>query len=100
MPLGGKIGASELLAHATVARVARECGKTAAQVLLRWNLQHGCALITRASAAHAGNGALGFTLGAEHMRLLDGMSAAAGTKRFLSAGRVTWMRKPGAAYSW
>ncbi|KAJ1632935.1 2,5-diketo-D-gluconic acid reductase A-like protein, partial [Pavlovales sp. CCMP2436] len=48
MPLGGKIGACELLAHVTVARVARECGRTAAQVLLRWNLQPGRAAITRA----------------------------------------------------
>ncbi|KAJ1628824.1 NADP-dependent oxidoreductase domain-containing protein [Pavlovales sp. CCMP2436] len=90
-------------------------------LLPQWELAHYCAArgivlqahmplggkigasITRAGAAHAGgNGALAFTIGTEHMHLLDGMSAppAGGTKRFLSAARVAFMRKPGAAYSW
>lgn len=101
MPLGGSSGAAELTAHPAVVCVARECGRTPAQVLLRWNLQHGCAVVTRASAAHGlENGDLAFTLGAEHMRLLDGASALAGTTRYLSVERVPFMRAPGAAYSW
>jgi len=100
MPLGGRSGAPTLLAHPVVERVARESGRTAAQVLLRWNVQHGCAVVTRASAAHAReNGDLAFVLSAEHMQLLDSMSAV-GTTRFLSAERVPFMRRHGAAYSW
>lgn len=100
MPLGGRLGCAQLLAHPTVVRVARECGRSPAQVLLRWNLQHGCAVITRAGAAHAReNGDLSFTLSAAHMRLLDGMSKPSQT-RFLSTAQVPFMRAPGASYSW
>ncbi|WP_175611248.1 MULTISPECIES: aldo/keto reductase [unclassified Mycobacterium] len=61
----------------TVASVAGEYGKTAAQVLLRWNLQLGNAVVFRsADAEHiAGNlDVFDFELAAEHMDAISGLN--------------------------
>lgn len=101
MPLGGRAGAAELLHHPVVQRVSDECALTPAQVLLRWNLQHGCAVVTRASGSHGAENARGVAqpLGAEQMRALDGMGRTQ-QKRFLTPTMVRHMSRPGAAYSW
>ncbi|MEW5301826.1 MAG: hypothetical protein WDW36_004661 [Sanguina aurantia] len=41
------MGCGELLCHPVVMAVAKECGKTPAQVLLRWGLEEGCAVIPK-----------------------------------------------------
>ncbi|EFJ40051.1 hypothetical protein VOLCADRAFT_108355 [Volvox carteri f. nagariensis] len=41
------LGSSELLSHPVVQQVAAEVGRTPAQVLLRWGLQEGCAVIPK-----------------------------------------------------
>ncbi|OMC41785.1 2,5-didehydrogluconate reductase A [Mycobacterium sp. IS-1264] len=61
----------------TVASVAGQYGKTAAQVLLRWNLQLGNAVVFRsADAEHiAGNlDVFDFELAAEHMDAISGLN--------------------------
>jgi alcohol dehydrogenase (NADP+) len=47
-PLGHGVS-KELLEHPTVTQVAQETGKSNAQVLLKWNLQRGIAVIPKAS---------------------------------------------------
>ena len=52
-PLGGQGlfgGLGELLSHPEVAKIAKETGKSPAQVLLRWNIQRGVAVIPKASS--------------------------------------------------
>ena len=51
-PLGGQgsLFPNDLKERDAVARVARETGKSAAQVLLKWNLQRGVAVIPKASS--------------------------------------------------
>ena len=51
-PLGGQgsLFPNDLKERDAVARVARETGKSAAQVLLKWNLQRGVAIIPKASS--------------------------------------------------
>jgi diketogulonate reductase-like aldo/keto reductase len=44
-PLG--TGSSDLLKHRVVNDIAKQCGHTAAQVLIRWGLQHGAASIPK-----------------------------------------------------
>jgi 2,5-diketo-D-gluconate reductase A len=41
------LGCGKLLAEPVVQRVAKEAGKTPAQVLLRWGLEQGCAVIPK-----------------------------------------------------
>ncbi|OBK29850.1 2,5-didehydrogluconate reductase A [Mycobacterium asiaticum] len=63
--------------HPTINPIAGEYGKTAAQVLLRWNLQLGNSVVFRsASAEHiAGNlDVFDFELAAEHMEALNGLN--------------------------
>lgn len=102
-PLGGRRGRAALLAHPQVVAVARACGRSPAQVVLCWNLQHGCAVVTRAAEAHAAEnaavvGAGAAPLSAAHMRALDALSEGAGGEtRFVSP---PFMHRPGAVYSW
>lgn len=63
--------------NATVTSIAGEYGKTASQVLLRWNLQLGNSVVFRsANAEHiAGNlDVFGFELASEHMNALNGLN--------------------------
>jgi 2,5-diketo-D-gluconate reductase A len=66
-----------LMDNPTVASVAGEYGKTPAQVLLRWNLQLGNAVIFRSSKAEriASNiEVFDFELAAEHMEAINGLN--------------------------
>lgn len=67
----------KLAENPTVTAVAGEYGKTASQVLLRWNVQLGNSVIFRsANPEHiAGNlDVFGFELAAEHMNALNGLN--------------------------
>ncbi len=66
----------ERLEHPVVVEIARATGKTAAQVLLRWGIQHGHVILPKSTqrARIAENGAvLDFTLDAAAMARLDGL---------------------------
>ena len=68
----------KLMDNTTVTSVAGEYGKTPAQVLLRWNLQLGNAVIFRSSKAEriASNiDVFDFELAAEHMEAINGLNA-------------------------
>jgi D-xylose reductase len=49
VPLGMAAEADSLLAHPTITRIAAEAGRTPAQVLLRWGVQRGTAVIPKTS---------------------------------------------------
>lgn len=71
------LAAGRLLENPTVTAIAGEYGRTPAQVLLRWNLQLGNAVVFEATepAQIAGNlDVFDFELAAEHMGLLDGLN--------------------------
>jgi diketogulonate reductase-like aldo/keto reductase len=66
------------LDHPTVVGIADRLGRTAAQVLVRWHLQHGVVVIPRSSRADRirENAAVtDFELSADDMAALDGLSA-------------------------
>lgn len=66
----------EKLGDPVVAAIAREVGKTAAQVLLRWSVQHGYIVLPKSVRAEriAENGAIfDFTLTDEQMSRLDAL---------------------------
>jgi diketogulonate reductase-like aldo/keto reductase len=66
-----------LMDNPTVTSIAGEYGKTPAQVLLRWNLQLGNAVIFRSSKAEriASNlDVFDFELAAEHMEAINGLN--------------------------
>ncbi|WP_343599347.1 aldo/keto reductase [Mycobacterium sp.] len=72
-PLGG----GRLLDHPTVSALAAEYARTPAQVLIRWNLQLGNAVVFRSGEPEriAGNlDVFDFELAAEHMDALDGLN--------------------------
>lgn len=65
------------LGHPTLVEVARRHGKTPAQVLIRWCLQHGLIVIpksTREERIRENADVFGFELSAEDMRVLDGLN--------------------------
>ena len=67
----------KLMDNPTVTSVAGEYGKTPAQVLLRWNLQLGNAVVFRSAKAEhiAGNlDVFDFELAAEHMDAINGLN--------------------------
>ena len=67
----------KLMDNPTVSSVAGEYGKTPAQVLLRWNLQLGNAVIFRSAKPEhiAGNlDVFDFELAAEHMGAINGLN--------------------------
>lgn len=73
----GPLGVGKLLGNSTVASVADECGHSPAQVLLRWNLQLGNAVVVRSSDRErmgANLDVFGFELSAEHMDALNGLN--------------------------
>lgn len=49
VPLGMAAEADSLLGHSTITRIATEVGRTPAQVLLRWGVQRGTAVIPKTS---------------------------------------------------
>jgi diketogulonate reductase-like aldo/keto reductase len=73
----GPLAVGGLLDHPTVTAVAAEYGRTPAQVLLRWNLQLGDAVIFRSAKPEriASNfDVFDFELAAEHMDALGGLN--------------------------
>jgi diketogulonate reductase-like aldo/keto reductase len=72
----------ERLAHPVVTEVARAAGKTPAQVLLRWGIQHGHVVLPKSTHREriAENGAVfDFTLDAAAMTQLDGLEEGLAT---------------------
>lgn len=72
-PLGQ--GSDELLEHPVVKKVAESTGKSAAQVVLQWNLQQGCAVAAKCSSEEHMREVLAVRssdgLSGEHMKVLN-----------------------------
>jgi len=65
------------LKHPVLTRIARKYSRSAAQVLIRWAVQHGLAVIPKSAQRHriAENAAVfDFSLSAEDMQTLDGLN--------------------------
>ncbi|KAL0025754.1 hypothetical protein WJX77_009082 [Trebouxia sp. C0004] len=72
------LGIGDLLHHPIVLQVARDTQHTAAQVLLRWGLQQGCAVIPKSSNKQhideaSPNNLLSWELNQQQMQALDSM---------------------------
>ncbi|OMC06425.1 2,5-didehydrogluconate reductase A [Mycolicibacter heraklionensis] len=70
------LAVGRLLDHPTVTSIAGEYGKTPAQVLIRWNLQLGNAVVARSAQPEriaANLDVFGFELADEHMESLNGL---------------------------
>mmetsp|Transcript_35025 Transcript_35025/g.84760 ORF Transcript_35025/g.84760 Transcript_35025/m.84760 type:complete len:881 (+) Transcript_35025:105-2747(+) len=82
-PLGG--GRDELLNHPVVTKIAKEIGRSPAQVLIQWNVQQGIPVTCKTSTDSHGNelftcpvdrGVKGRKkLSPDHMKALDGMNS-------------------------
>ncbi|OBI08453.1 2,5-diketo-D-gluconic acid reductase [Mycolicibacter nonchromogenicus] len=71
------LAVGRLLDHPTVTSIAGEYGKTPAQVLIRWNLQLGNAVVARSAQPEriaANLDVFGFELADEHMESLNGLN--------------------------
>jgi diketogulonate reductase-like aldo/keto reductase len=80
------LGTGEHLSNETVRRVARRAGRTPAQVLLRWCLQHDVPVIpksTRRERIQENGQVFDFTLSGEDMAELDALDQTSGTDRAL-----------------
>lgn len=92
-PLGGQgfFSPNDLKDQDTVTRVAKETGKTPAQVLLKWNIQRGVVVIPKASSeAHLKeniSGCFDWKLSNDHKALLDGLNCG---KRFIDFKWKDW----------
>lgn len=76
VPLGMAAEADSLLGHSTITRIATEVGRTPAQVLLRWGVQRGTAVIPKTSRPErlAENLSIfDFSLSATQMAAMDGL---------------------------
>jgi diketogulonate reductase-like aldo/keto reductase len=72
------------LTDPVVTRIAEEAGRTPAQVLVRWHVQHGIVVIPRSSKAErirSNADVGGFELSEEQMAALDGLGRRSGTRR-------------------
>jgi diketogulonate reductase-like aldo/keto reductase len=83
----------ERLSDPTVAEIARRHDRTAAQVMLRWGLQNGFAVIPK--SVHRprmieNRGALEFELDQEDIAKLDALDRTGGTGRALESDWWTW----------
>jgi D-xylose reductase len=86
VPLGMATAADSLLVHPVVTRIAVAAGRTPAQVLLRWGVQRGTAVIPKTSRPErlAENLAVSdFTLSAADMAAISGLDAG---RRFNDPG--------------
>ena len=71
-----------------MAKIARQAGKTPAQVLLRWCLQHGLIVIaksTHRARIHENARIFDFALSAEDMAELDALDQTGRTDRALES---------------
>jgi diketogulonate reductase-like aldo/keto reductase len=78
------LGTGRHLSNRTVRRIAEHAGRTPAQVLLRWCLQHGLPVIPKSTHREriAANGMIfDFALSAEDMAALDSLDTTSGTDR-------------------
>jgi len=76
------LGTGRSLADTTVAKIARQNGRTPAQVLLRWSLQHGLIVIaksTHRARIHENAQIFGFALSTEDLAELDALDQTGGT---------------------
>jgi diketogulonate reductase-like aldo/keto reductase len=84
------LGTGRYVDDPTVAKIAQQTGRTPAQVLLRWGLQHGLIVIAKSThRARIGENAqiFDFGLSADDMAELDALDQTGGTDRALEA---TW----------
>lgn len=84
------LGTGKHLKNKTVAEIAGRAGRTPAQVLLRWCLQHGAPIIpksTHRERIEENAQVFDFTLSGEDMAALDGLDSTRGTDR---ARERTW----------
>jgi diketogulonate reductase-like aldo/keto reductase len=82
------LGTGRELASDTVTQIARAAGRSPAQVLLRWSLQHGLVVITKSTRRERilqNSQIFDFTLSAEAMAELDKLDQTGGTARALEA---------------
>ncbi len=80
------LGTGRHLSNKTVRRIAERAGRTPAQVLLRWCLQHGLPVIPKSTHREriAENGQIfDFALSDEDMAALDSLDTTKGTERAL-----------------
>jgi diketogulonate reductase-like aldo/keto reductase len=80
------LGTGRHLSNKSVRRIAQHAGRTPAQVLLRWCLQHGLPVIPKSTHREriAENGQIfDFTLSDEDMAALDSLDTTKGTERAL-----------------
>ncbi len=86
------IGGPLLEATPVLAAAAERPGATASQVLLRWALHRGAAVIPKTSSAERmreNAGALGFELGDDELAAIDGLADGVGDE-----GRLCWRADP------
>ena len=84
------LGTGQHLSSTTVKRVAQRVGRTPAQVLLRWCLQHDVPVISKSTHREridANAQIFDFALSAEDMAELDALDRTHGTDRALES---TW----------
>jgi 2,5-diketo-D-gluconate reductase A len=82
------LGTGRYVAEATVAKIAQQTGRTPAQVLLRWCLQHGLIVIaksTHRARIHENAQIFDFALSAEDMAELDALDHTGRTDRALES---------------
>jgi diketogulonate reductase-like aldo/keto reductase len=99
-PLGQ--GKSKLLEHPTVTRIAGNNNRTAAQVVLQWNLEQGVAVVPKCSSEshllELAGVATGASLTPMQMEELNAVGAqASDQQRFVEP---PFMYKAGSSYSW
>jgi diketogulonate reductase-like aldo/keto reductase len=83
------LGTGRHLSHPAIRKVAERAGRTPAQVLLRWCLQHGLTVIpksTHRERIEENARIFDFTLSAEDMAELDALDQTGGTARALERG--------------
>jgi 2,5-diketo-D-gluconate reductase A len=82
------LGTGQHLSNRTVKRIARDIGRTPAQVLIRWSLQKGLVVIpksTHRERIEENGRVFDFTLSREHMAELDGLDETEGTEAALES---------------
>lgn len=91
-------GKSDLLQHGVIAEVAKETSLSSAQVVLKWNLQHGVAVVSKCTSEDHLKEVIsifeGLPLSSDQMQRIDSIK---GSIRFVAP---PFMYKKGAPYSW
>lgn len=85
------LGTGGLLSNETVKQVAQEAGKSPAQVLIRWSLQHGFLPLPKSvhpAYIKANAQVFDFELSPEQMQKLDGLHGAAGLAK--DPDKIDW----------